>query len=145
MDKINIDIFLNIWSYVGPNTIYMIPLIERSQIKNIKNKFKENPICLHYKLIEWKSLVNRTKIRRATMSVDKEEKHIFLNGGKPINISKKNKIKIFGTTREAVIPRLRLVGSVIPGRIYQHTWTLYSCRIENMEKAKLYSLFWNNY
>ena len=145
MNKINIDIFLNIWSYVGPNVIYMVPIMERNQIKNIKNQFKENPICLHYKLIEWKSLVNRTKIGRATMRVDKEEKHIFINGGKPINISKKNKIEIFGTTIEAVIPRLKLVSSVIQGRIYQHTWTLYSCRTENIEKAKLYSLFWNNY
>ena len=91
MNKINIDIFLNIWSYVGPNVIYMVPIMERNQIKNIKNQFKENPICLYYKLIEWKSLVNRTKIGRATMRVDKEEKHIFINGGKPINISKKIK------------------------------------------------------
>ena len=145
MDKINIDIFLNIWSYVGPNTIYMVPSMERSQIKNIKNRFQENPICLYYKLIEWKSIVNHIKMGRATMRVEKEEKHIFLNGGKPINISKKNKIEIFGTTIEAVIPRLKLVSSVIQGRIYQYTWTLYSCRIENMKKAKLYSLFWNNY
>ena len=52
---------------------------------------------------------------------------------------------MFGTTIEAVIPRLKLVSSVIRGRIYQHTWTLHSCRTENIEKAKLYSLFWNNY
>ena len=144
MNKINIDVFLNIWSYVGPNTIYISPPLERLQIKKMKNKFKENPLCLYYRLVKWKSVVSHNRTR-PTMRVDKKEKLILLDGNKPININKQNKIELFNSIKNDIIPRIKIISSSIPGRIYQVLWKLYYCRIENIERAKLYSLFWNNY
>ena len=144
MNKINIDIFLNIWSYVGPNTIYIAPPLERLQIKKMKNKFKENPLCLYYRLVKWKSVVSHNRTR-PTMRVDKKEKFILLGGNKPMNINKHNKIELFNSIKKEIIPHIKIVSSSVPGRIYQVLWNIYYCRIENIERAKLYSLFWNNY
>jgi len=144
MNKINIDVFLNIWSYVGTSTIYIVPPLERLQIKKIKNKFKETPLCLYYRLVKWKSIVSDNPVR-ATMRVDEKEKFILLNGNKSININKNNKIELFNSIKKDIIPRIKIVNSTVPGRVYQVSWNLYSCRIEDIERAKLYSLFWNNY
>ena len=145
MNKINIDLFLNIWSYVGPNTIYIVPPLERLQIKKMKNKFKENPLCLYYRLVKWKSAVVSHNRARPTMSIDKKEKFILLDGNKPMNINKHNKIELFSSIKKDIIPRVKIVSSSVPGRIYQILWNIYSCRAENIERVKLYSLFWNNY
>jgi hypothetical protein len=79
------------------------------------------------------------------MRVDKKEKFILLNGNKSININKNNKIELFNSIKKGIIPRIKIVNSTVPGRVYQISWNLYSCRIEDIERAKLYSLFWNNY
>jgi len=110
----------------------------------MKNKFKENPLCLYYRLVKWKSVVSHNRTR-PTMRVDKKEKLILLDGNKPININKQNKIELFNSIKNDIIPRIKIISSSIPGRIYQVLWKLYYCRIEDIERAKLYSLFWNNY
>ena len=138
------DVFLNIWSYVGQNTIYITPLMERLQINKIKNKFKEKPLCLYYRLVKWKLVVSNNPVR-PTMRVDKKEKFILLDGNKPININKQNKIELPNSIKNDIIPRIKIISSSVPGRMYQVLWKLYYCRIEDIERAKLYSLFWNNY
>ena len=146
MNKINIDIYLNIWSFIGPKSIYIMPKNERKEIHTMKKKFTTNPIRLYYKLVRWKSVANSHPFR-ASIRVDKKEKFILLDGDKKININKKDEIKIFYDIEQIIIPRRQIVSSTIPGRIYQLIWKLYNCRIENknMERAKIYSIFWNNY
>ena len=38
MNKINIDIYLNIWSFIGPKSIYIMSKNERKEIQTMKKK-----------------------------------------------------------------------------------------------------------
>lgn len=142
MEHINSDIIINIWSYVGIKSLCLTNLQVRQAIYRIMHSFKEIPVILNYRLIKWKKIIT-TRPVRATMKVE-NTKQCFLTGGDPINISENN-IIVFGSIKKKIIPKMRTEPSLIPGRNYKITWSILKCFTKNIERARLYSIFWNNY
>ena len=143
MERINKDIYIKIWSYVGSRTLMIMPSNEREAINDLMNSFKTNPVVLTYRLIKWKRIVTNKPVR-ATMKTYKK-KNYLLKGGYPINSENNNNIEIFGSTKDNIIPRTKIISSLIPGRDYRLIWKIYKLCVDDMKRAKLYSIFWNNY
>lgn len=142
MEKINKDIYMMIWSYVGSKTLLIMPESERIELMKLKNSFKNNPLKFHYQLIKWKRIITNKPVR-ATMKVENEK--VYLLKGK-VNIQiKNNKVIIKDNSKYNIIPRRKIITSSIPGRNYQIIWDIYKSRVDNIKRARLYLIFWNNY
>ena len=81
MERINIDIILKIWSYVGKTSLCLTISPVREKIYKIMNSFKESPIVLNYRLIKWKKIITNRPVR-ATMKVE-VQKPIFIERDRP--------------------------------------------------------------
>ena len=106
------------------------------------NSFKESPIVLNYRLIKWKKIITNRPVR-ATMKVEVQKQYL-LKGVDPINISNNN-INIIGSTKNKILPIEFIQQSLIPDRTYKITWDIFQCSCDDFKRAKLYSIFWNNY
>ena len=143
-----IDIFIEIWSFVGPRALLLMNRKERERMQKIKEKFIQNPFIIHYRLIRWRGLVDRSgsnhnhpHSHRKSMKLE-DEKTIELNGQYKINI-RNNKIKFSDELLEEIIPPYKLMVSSIYNREYVLNWNIYSYRYEDKLKGKLYSKIWN--
>ena len=104
--------------------------------------FKNNPLKFYYQLIKWKRIITNKPVR-ATMKVENEK--VYLLKGK-VNIQiKNNKVIIKDNSKYNIIPRRKIITSSIPGRNYQIIWDIYKSRVDNIKRARLYLIFWNNY
>jgi len=142
MEHINSDIIINIWSYVGKTSLCLTISPVRENIYKIMNSFKESPIVLNYRLIKWKKIITNRPVR-ATMKVEVQKQYL-LKGVDPINISNNN-INIIGSTKNKILPIEFIQQSLIPDRTYKITWDIFQCSCDDFKRAKLYSIFWNNY
>jgi hypothetical protein len=68
MVKLNNDILLNIYSFVGPKTIYLSKDFNK-YLKCLKNEFQKEPLKLSYQLVELKSKFFNNTIGRPSIKV----------------------------------------------------------------------------
>ena len=89
MVKLNNDILLIIYSFVGPKTIYLNKDFNE-YLKCLKNEFQKEPLKLSYQLVELKSKFFNNTIGRPSIKVG-IYKDLEIKGG--VYLGKYNKIK----------------------------------------------------
>ena len=147
MVKLNNDILLIIYSFIGPKTIYLNKYFN-NYLRFLKNEFHENPLKLNYQLIELKRKFFDYNIGRASMRVEKCN-NINLNGN--IYLGKYNNFKkIFDFSKQIedhLIPvsTMKLSNS----NTYKGTviyWELDNLQsIDTEDRIKKYQLLYNKY
>jgi hypothetical protein len=144
-----IDILLNIYTYVGNETLFLDKYLYYS-ITEKRKEFMKKPILLYYNLVQWKyagltnmKIINRLeKDSRPSMSVGCVCK-CFIN-----NVP-------LGTVLEngTIYPSIELEKYLIPEMLIENdnsiyinprikTWNIYSMKAYRVERAKRYSNLW---
>ena len=141
------DILLIIFSYVGPNTIYLDKGFVIF-INKLKKEFLNNPLKIEYQLIEWKKKFKEDYNYRPSMCL-KDYKNIDIKGN--IYLGYFNKInKIINFSKELedkIIPvsYMKLSDSPIY-KGYVIYWTVNNviC-LDTIDRINRYYILWNNY
>ena len=141
------DILNIIFQYGGYKTMFIDKYLYK-KISTIRNDFRENPLKINYKLIQWKRKITYydDSVITGRPSFMKREKQLFYLSGKiPINIINK---------RGIITPSIKLKDELIPLSYTKETgncdceisktiyWTIDIINTENINKAKLYKLVW---
>jgi len=147
------DICLEIWNYVGNNAIYLNKDLLK-YIKELKAQFKENPLELEYRLVQWKemrSVHSYDSYRRHRPSMLVQKKRIFLLSGQiPLGT-------FCYRTNHRIIPSQKIRDMLIPLSTIRETnsltrwryktttiyWEIYDMFCYDDRRAKQYKLLFN--
>jgi len=140
------DVLLNIWSFVGPRTLYLDKKL-LTLINVLRNEFINNPIKIKYKLIRWKRKFHEEYYGRPSMCVE-PYKYIEINEklyigkvayNKSLSFSKDIEDKIIPVSYMNLADSPIYKGSVI-------YWTVKDVICDDsIERLERYCLLWNKY
>ena len=141
------EIFLNIYSFVGPKTFYL----NKDFFKfygMLKQEFLENPIKINYKLIRWKKRIYKDHDYRPSLCIDKTFRDIDFKGNFFIgNIENQNNIKWSKNFEDLIIPSSQFQYSTsLHYKGFVVYWTVYQVKLnDSLERFKCYNNLWNNF
>jgi protein gp37 len=144
--ELNEDILLIIYSYGGPNTIFLNKKF-KNYIDKLKNEFISEPLRLKYRLIRWKSKFYNDIIGRPSMLIENYDNleikgNIYL--GKLLDDNKT--IEFSKQFQNFIIPvsKMELSNSAYKGNVIY--WEVNNLiLIDSKYRFENYSLLWNNY
>ena len=144
--KLNDDILLIIYSYGGPNTIFLNKNFKR-YIDKLKHEFVLEPLRLKYRLTRWKSKFYNEIMSRPSMLIENYN-DLEIKGNLYLGELADDKKTILYSKQfqNFIIPisKMKLSNSAYKGNVIY--WELNNLiLIDSKSRFENYSILWNNY